>query len=127
MTYEELLRSAMLKAVLENQNSLIRIGISDVEELFRQDEDIRAFDVRVSSIGEQRMERVMKKMKEEADSSLSFSSALIFFLFPESHPLLMSEIQPLSEWIESAPGEFLLTWGMTTQSSQELRIIILVL
>ena len=125
MTYEELLRSAMLKAVLENQNSLIRIGISDVEELFRQDEDIRAFDVRVSSIGEQRMERVMKKMKEEADSSLSFSSALIFFFFPESHPLLMSEIQPLSEWIESAPGEFLLTWGMATQSSQELRIIVL--
>ena len=125
MTYEELLRSAMLKAVLENQNSLIRIGISDVEELFRQDEDIRAFDVRVSSIGEQRMERVMKKMKEETDSCLSFSGALIFFFFPESHPLLMSEIQPLSEWIESAPGEFLLTWGMATQSSQELRIIVL--
>ena len=115
----------MLKAVLENQNCLIRIGISDVEELFRQDEDIRAFDVRVSFIGEQSMERVMKKMKEEADSSLSFSSALIFFCFPESHPLMMSEIQPLSEWIESAPGEFLLTWGMATQSSQELRIIVL--
>ena len=115
----------MLKAVLENQNGLIRIGISDVEELFRQDEDIRAFDVRVSSIGEQRMELVMKQIRERTNFNLDFSSALIFFFFPESHPLLMSEIQPLSEWIESAPGEFLLTWGMATQSSQELRIIVL--
>jgi len=125
MTYKELLDSIILKDVLDNPTSLININLNDVKELFRQDEDIRAFDVRVSSIGEQRMERVMKKMKEETDSSLSFSSALIFFFFPESHPLLMSEIQPLSEWIESAPGEFLLTWGMATQSSQELRIIVL--
>ena len=84
MTYEELLRSAMLKAVLENQNCLIRIGISDVEEFFRQDEDIRAFDVRVSSIGGQRMERVMKKMKEETDSSLSFSCSYLFLIPRES-------------------------------------------
>ena len=114
----------MLKAVLENQNSLIRIGISDVEELFRQNEDICAFDVKVNSNEEQRMELLMKQIKERTKSN-HFSSALIFFLFPESHPLLMSEIQPLSEWIESAPGEFLLTWGMATQSSQELRIIVL--
>lgn len=124
MTYKELLDSIILKDVLDNPTSLININLNDVKELFRQDEDICAFDVKVNSNEEQRMELLMKQIKERTKSN-HFSSALIFFLFPESHPLLMSEIQPLSEWIESAPGEFLLTWGMATQSSQELRIIVL--
>jgi hypothetical protein len=124
MTYKELLDSIILKDVLDNPTSLININLNDVKDLFRQNEDICAFDVKVNSNEEQRMELLMKQIKERTKSN-HFSSALIFFLFPESHPLLMSEIQPLSEWIESAPGEFLLTWGMATQSSQELRIIVL--
>ena len=124
MTYKELLDSIILKDVLDNPTSLININLNDVKDLFRQNEDICAFDVKVNSNEEQRMELLMKQIKERTKSN-HFSSALVFFLFPESHPLLMSEIQPLSEWIESAPGEFLLTWGMATQSSQELRIIVL--
>jgi hypothetical protein len=124
MTYKELLDSIILKDVLDNPTSLININLNDVKDLFRQNEDICAFDVKVNSNEEQRMELLMKQIKERTKSN-HFSSALVYFSFPESHPLLMSEIQPLSEWIESAPGEFLLTWGMATQSSQELRIIVL--
>ena len=51
--------------------------------------------------------------------------ALIFFFFPENHPLLMEELQPFSEWIESVPDDFLIRWGMATQSTQEIRAIVL--
>lgn len=125
MTYKELLDSDILKDVLGSPNSLIRIGISDVNELFQQDEDIRTFDVKVSSIEEQRMELLMKQLKEETKSNLDFSRALVYFFFSECHPLLMSELQPFSEWIESVPGKFMLTWGMATQSTQDLRVIVL--
>lgn len=54
-----------------------------------------------------------------------FSHALIFFFFPEDRPLLMEELKPLSDWIESVPGELRIKWGMATQSTQELRAIIL--
>lgn len=47
-------------------------------------------------------------------------------LFLESyHPLLMEELQPFSEWIESVPDDFLIRWGMATQSTQEIRAIVL--
>jgi hypothetical protein len=72
------------------------------------------------------MELLMKQIKERTKSN-HFSSALVYFSFPESHPLLMSELQPFSEWGESIPGEFMIKWGMATQSTQELRAIVLLL
>lgn len=37
----------------------------------------------------------------------------------------MEELKPFSDWIESVPGELRIKWGMATQSTQELRAIIL--
>ena len=54
-----------------------------------------------------------------------FSHALVFFFFPEKLPLLMEELKPFSDWIESIPGEFMVKWGMATQSTQEIRAIVL--
>ena len=48
-----------------------------------------------------------------------------FFLLPKDHPLLMEELKPFSDWIESVPGEFMVKWGMANQSTQEFRIIVL--
>ena len=127
MTYKKLLDSIILKDVLDNPTSLININLNDVKDLFRQNEDICAFDVKVNSNEEQRMELLMKQIKEGTKSNLDFSSALVYFSFPESHPLLMSELQPFSEWGESIPGEFMIKWGMATQSTQEFRAIVLLL
>ena len=111
--------------ILKSCMEILKGSIDDIKDMFQQDEDIRTFDVKVSSVGEQRMELVMKQIRERTNFNLDFSSALVYFVFPESHPLLMSEIQPLSEWIESFPSEFMMKWGMATQSSQELRVIVL--
>ena len=126
MTYKELLDSVILKDVLDNPTSLININLNDVKDLFRQNEDICAFDVKVNSNEEQRMELLMKQIKERTKSN-HFSSALVYFFFPESHPLLMLELQPFCEWGESISGEFMIKWGMATQSTQELRAIVLLL
>ena len=125
MTYKELLDSVILKDVLDNPTSLIHIDINDIKELFQQNKEIHAFDVKINPIEERRMELLMKQIKEGTKSNLDFSSALVYFFFPESHPLLMSELQPFSGWGESIPGEFMIKWGMATQSTQELRAIVL--
>jgi hypothetical protein len=49
----------------------------------------------------------------------------VFFFFPEERPLLMEELKPFSEWIDSIPDEFMIKWGLAIHSSQELRAIIL--
>lgn len=76
MTYKELLDSDILKDVLGSPNSLIHIDIDDIKDMFQQDEDIRTFDVKVSSIEEQRMELLMKQLKEETKSNLDFLALL---------------------------------------------------
>lgn len=47
MTFNELLNSDILKDVLDNPNSLIYIDIDDIKDLFQQESEIHAFNVKV--------------------------------------------------------------------------------
>ena len=125
MNYKELLNNVLLKEVLENPNSLINIDINDIKDLFLQSEEIHFFDVRVNAREEYRMEQLVEQIKEKGKSISSYTRALIYFFFPKRNPLLMEELQPFSEWIDSISGEFMIKWGMATQSTQELRAIVL--
>ena len=111
--------------MLENPNSLINIDINDIKDLFLQSEEIHFFDVRVNAREEYRMEQLVEQIKEKGKSLSSYTRALIYFFFPEHNPLLMEELQPFSEWMESVPDEFMIKWGMATQSTPELRAIVL--
>ena len=124
MTYKELLDSEILKEVQENPNGLIGIDINDIKELFQQDGEIRTIDVRVNAREERRMERLMDRVKEDANRLGADSRVLIYFFFPEKCPLMMEELRPFSGWIESMPGEIVVKWGMATHSAQELRATI---
>ena len=125
MNYKELLNNVLLKEVLENPNSLINIDINDIKDMFLQSEEIHFFDVRVNAREEYRMEQLVEQIKKKGKSLSSYTRALIYFFFPERNPLLMEELQPFSEWMESVPGEFMIKWGMATHSTQELRAIVL--
>ena len=125
MTYKELLDSEILKEVQENPNGLICIDINDIKDLFQQDGEIHAIDVRVNAREENRMERLMDRVKEDANRLGADSRVLVYFFFPEKCPLMMEELRPFSEWIETFPGECMIKWGMATQSAQEIRAIVL--
>ena len=111
--------------MLDNPNSLIHIDIDDIKDLFQQESEIHAFNVKVDCFEEQRMELLMKQFKEETKSNLDFSRALVYIFFPVCHPLLMSELHHIYEWMESIPVEIMMKWGMATQSTQEIRAIVL--
>lgn len=121
MTFNELLNSDILKDVLDNPNNLIHIDIDDIKNLFQQEGEIHAFNVKVDCFEEQRMEL----LKEETKSNIDLSRALVYIFFHVCHPLLMSELHHIYEWMESIPVEIMMKWGMATQSTQELRAIVL--
>ena len=125
MTFNELLNSDILKDVVDNPNSLIHIDIDDIKDSFQQENEIYAFNIKVDCFEEQRMELLMKQLKEEAKSNIDLSRALVYIFFPVCHPLLMSEFHHIYEWMESIPVEIMMKWGMATQSTQDLRAIVL--
>ena len=125
MTYKELQDSEILKEMLDAPNGLINIDINDIKDLFQQGGEIHAIDVRVNAREENRMERLMDRVKVDANRLGADSRVLIYFFFPEKCPLMMVELRPFSEWIETFPGECMIKWGMATQSAQELRAIVL--
>ena len=95
MTFNELLNSDILKDVVDNPNSLIHIDIDDIKDLFQQENEIYAFNIKVDCFEEQRMELLMKQLKEETKSNIDLSRAIVNIFFPVCHPLLMSEFQHL--------------------------------
>ena len=111
--------------VLNAPISLVSIDVNDVRDLFQEGGVIHAFDASVDASMENRMMLMMAKIMKHAECFEPYNHALVFFFFPEDRPLLMEELKLLSDWIESVPGELTIQWGMATQSTQELRAIIL--
>lgn len=121
--FEKVKRSLM--DVLNAPKSLVSIDVNDVRDLFQDGGRIHAYDTSVDASKENRMALIMEQIMSKAKHFEPYNHALVFFFFPEGRPLLMEELQPFSNWIESVPGEFMIKWGMATQSTQELRAIVI--
>ena len=111
--------------VLNAPKSLVSIDVNDVRDLFQEGGVIHAFNASVDASMENRMMLMMAKIMKHAECFEPYNHALVFLFFPEDRPLLMEELKPFSDWIESVPAEFLIKWGMATHSTQEIRAIVL--
>ena len=109
-----------VKELLNSTNNIVNIDINDVKDLFQESE----FDVSVPADKENRMQQLMEQIKKYSKCHEPYNCALVFFFFPEKRPLLMEEMKPLSEWIESVPGEFMIKWGMAIHPTSNIRAIV---
>lgn len=114
----------LIGEVLDSTNNLVNIDINDVRELFQEDDDIHAFDVSVPADEENRMVLLMEQIKKSSNCHEPYNRALVFIYFPEAQPLLMEEMNPLSEWVESMPGEFMVKWGVGIHFAPKIRAIV---
>ena len=112
--------------ILYAPKCIISIDVNDVTELFQEGGEVQIFDVSVDASNENRMSLIISQIKKDTKRFEPYIHALFFFFLPEDHPLLMEELQPFSDWIESVPGEFMVKWGMAIQSSREFRVIVLI-
>jgi len=115
----------LIREVLDSRSSIVKIDTNDVNDLFQKGGVIHTYDASVGASIKKRMESLMDLIIVNTKKYEPFSHVLIFFFFPEDRPLLMEELKLFSDWIESVPGELRIRWGMATQSTQELRAIIL--
>lgn len=114
----------LIKEVLDSSNNLVNIDINDVRDLFQDGGEIHTFDLSVPADKENRMVMMMKKIKKCSKCHEPHNRALVFFFFPKERPLMMEEMKPFSEWIETIPGDFLIKWGMATHSMPKIRAIV---
>ena len=125
MTYKELLDSTILEDVLNLHDSIIRIDSSDVRDLFQDGVGIHTLEVSVDVSNENRMAFLTALIRRKTKHFEPFNHVLVFFIFPKDQPLLMEELQPLTDLMESVPDDFMIKWGMATQSTQELRAVVI--
>jgi len=111
--------------IIDYHDSIVSIDVNDVRDLFQEGGIIHIFKASVDASMENRMILMMAKIMKHAECFEPYNRALVFFFFPEKQPLLIEELKPFSDWIESVPGELRIKWGMATQSTQEIRAIVL--
>lgn len=111
--------------IIDYHDSIVSIDVNDVRDLFQEGGVIHAFIASVDASMENRMMLMMAKIMKHAECFEPYNRALVFFFFPEKQPLLIEELQPFSDWIETLPGDFLIKWGMATHSTKEIRVIVL--
>lgn len=114
----------LIKEVLDSSNNLVNIDINDVRDLFQEGGEIHTYEVSVPANEKNRMQLLMEQIKKCSKCYVPYHRALVFFYISETQPLLMEELKPLSEWIESIPGEFMIKWGMATLSIPKIRAIV---
>ena len=114
----------LIKEVLDSSNNLVNIDINDVRDLFQEGGEIHTYDVSVPANEKNRMQLLMEQIKKCSKCYVPYHRSLVFFYISETQPLLMEELKPLSEWIESIPGEFMIKWGMATLSIPKIRAIV---
>ena len=111
--------------IIDYHDSIVSIDVNDVRDLFQEGGIIHTFNASVDASMENRMILMMAKIMKHAECFEPYNHALAFFFFPEKQPMLMEELQPFSDLIESVPGDLLIKWGMAAQSTQEIRAIVL--
>jgi len=116
----------LIQEIVKTQSALIGIDACDIEETFMASGPIHGFTVTVDSALDSRAEVLIGGVREKAEQYKPFIHALVFFFFPTDKPLLMEELKPLSDWIETFPSKFMIKWGMATHSKQELRTIVII-
>ena len=115
----------LINEVLNSTNKLINIDINDVRDLFQRGEELHTFDASVPADKENRMQQLMEHIKKCSKCHEPYNRALVFFFFPEERPLLMEELRPFSEWIETFLGECMIKWGMAIHPTQMIRAIVI--
>ena len=113
-----------LMDVLNAPKSLVNIDVNDVRDLFQRSRDIHTFEVSVDADKENRTVLMMDQINKLSKCYEPYNRALIFFYFPEVLPLLMDELKPFCAWVESVPDEFMITWGMATHPTSNIRAIV---
>ena len=113
-----------LMDVLNAPKSLVNIDVNDVRDLFQRSRDIHTFEVSVDADKENRIVLMMDQINKLSKCYEPYNRALIFFYFPEVLPLLMDELKPCCAWVESVPDEFMITWGIATHPTSNIRTIV---
>ena len=111
--------------IIDYHDSIVSIDVNDVRDLFQEGGEIHTYDASVGASIKKRMESLMDLIIVNTKKYEPFSHALIFFFFPEDRPLLMEELKPFSDWIESVPGELRIKWGMAIHRTPMIRAIVL--
>lgn len=108
-------------------SQIVPLKIEDLEYLFEESVIVKRRFYSCAKNKEERMVNVFREMKkyEPADKK-SFEHVLILIQTSKEHPLMMSELQVMSDIIEGFSPKADIRWGLGTNEDLGCRMFIMV-
>ena len=122
-SYENVMH--LIKDVLYVSKRLVCIEAKDLIDLFQDGGAIQSLDISIKAEKADRIDELIKLIREKTTDSQHINNILVYFFFPEEHPLLMGELETFSECIKSFSDESTIKWGVTTHLRKDFRTIVL--
>lgn len=116
------------KEILQS-NSVINIEEKELSEIFNgKEDDVISIDATTPST-EQRIKQVLleaeQKLKQWSINLQSFHHIVVHIAYPTSAPLLVNELQEITDWIDNQSNDSAETlWNCSTTNDETFRIII---
>ena len=122
-SYENVMH--LIKDVLYVSKRLVCIEAKDLIDLFQDGGAIQALDISIKAEKADRIDELIKLIREKTADGQHINNILVYFFFPEEHPLLMGELETFSECIKSFSDESTIKWGVATHLRKDFRTIVL--
>ena len=111
--------------VLRAEDVLMCVDDEEVREMFKEDDELRAFTLSAEADEEGRMKRLMEQLNGLAHEGVPLRHAYVCFLVPETFPLLMSELQTFCEWCQSVPNDVTVMWDVVALHTFVFQAVVL--
>ena len=122
-SYENVMH--LIKDVLYVSKRLVCIEAKDLIDLFQDGGAIQSLDISIKAEKADRIDELIKLIREKTADGQHINNILVYFFFPEEHPLLMGELETFSECIKSFSDESTIKWGVATHLRKDFRTIVL--
>lgn len=121
-SYENVMH--LIKDVLYVPKRLVCIEAKDLMDLFQDGGAIQSLDISIKAEKADRIDELIKLIREKTADGQHINNLLVYFFFPEEHPLLMGELETFSECIKSF-SDGSIKWGVATHLRKDFRTIVL--
>lgn len=122
-SYENVMH--LIKDVFYVPKRLVCIEAKDLIDLFQDGGAIQSLDISIKAEKADRIDELIKLIREKTADGQHINNILVYFFFPEEHPLLMGELETFSECIKSFSDGSMIKWGVATHLRKDFRTIVL--
>lgn len=111
----------LVSEIIDTNGAVINLDIQDIKAMKKDGGEIVGIESCVPADSPNRLATLIEQIQLDAAFERDFNHIILKFFYPEEHPLMMEELAPLTEWVESFNNDdAVFIWGLASEENSNL-------